>query len=242
MAALLLAGAAHAATPVPYTFLPAFNPAAFTDPARIDNPYLPLTPCMRLVYEGAQAGHQKEKRVDVSMATTMVAGVRCRDVTVGVSIDGDPASLTDECYAQDEAGNVWLMGQSGIGVLCPLWAGDPCPTGLPPVARWKAGVAGAVPLLAMQAHPRVGQTYSQKDPLTRRASVIFVWSLTASLHVPYGPWVGDLLVTWETAALNRGVPEARYYAPGVGLLKSQTQGGIQETMMLVSVDTTCQVP
>jgi hypothetical protein len=238
-AVVLLVGAAHAATLAPSTFPPAFGPKAFTDPTHIDNQYLPLTPCIRLVYEGVEAGHKKEKRLAVGSLPLMVAGVRCLDVTVGVSIDGKPTSVTEECYAQDDAGNVWLMSQGSFNTLCPLFVGFPCGPPLPPVAVWSAGVDGVVPVLTMAAQPRAGQIYFRRDPLTGKSNAIVVVSRTASIHVPYGDSVRDVLVTRETSLVNPGLPGYRYYAPGVGLLKSTAPGA---TMELVSVENYCQIP
>jgi hypothetical protein len=192
-----------------------------------------------LVYEGVEAGHITKQALAVDTVSFLVNGVPIVDVLVGVSVDGKPTSITEELYAQDDAGNVWLLSQGAHSILCPDMLGFPCTQPPPPVAVWWAGVKGVVPVLAMAAQPQVSHTYFRRDPLTGKPNGIAVISLTASVHVPYGARVGDVLVTRETSWVNPGIPGYRYYAPGVGLLKSTTAGGAME---LMSVDNWCQAP
>ncbi len=91
---------------------PDFSPANFVDPNEIGsmvppNPYWPLVPGTRWVYEGG------EERITVTVTdkTKFIEGVTCRVVNDVVEEDGEVIEDTDDWYAQDLAGNVWYCGE-----------------------------------------------------------------------------------------------------------------------------------
>lgn len=118
---------------------PAPDPADFV--AEVDNPWFPLPVGTTRRYVLEQDGETVGAvRVEV-LAGSSLAGLPTTQVRTRTRVDGADPSTVVRWYAQDEAGNVWLVGEDG-------WpsAGD----------AWRAGEAGAEAGLAMPAEPRVG--------------------------------------------------------------------------------------
>src|SRR4051794_31926787 len=95
--------AAAGGEPAPYR--PHIDPAAFT--TAVDNPYLPLRPGTRWVYEGRTDEGFQRKVVEVTHGTRDVMGVTCVVVRDTVTTDGKVTEDTVDWYAQDHDGNVW---------------------------------------------------------------------------------------------------------------------------------------
>ena len=87
------------------------NPADFT--TDIDNPYWPMKPGSRWVYRETDTDGTTEKVVvEVTDKTKKIAnGVEARVVRDTVTAGGKPVEVTDDWYAQDQAGNVWYLGE-----------------------------------------------------------------------------------------------------------------------------------
>ena len=83
---------------------------------------------------------------------------------------------------------------------------------------WMSGVNGAHFGLAMPGTPALKARYYQEDApgvAMDRAEVV---GLSGRLSTPAGVFK-DVLKVVETSPLERGAAEAKYYAPGVGLLQ-----------------------
>src|SRR5918996_1894935 len=81
----------------------------------IDNPYLPLKPGNRWVYEGTGDGGQTVRSVvEVTSATREVMGVECVVVRDRTAVDGQLVEDTFDWYAQDAEGNVWQFGENSL--------------------------------------------------------------------------------------------------------------------------------
>ena len=104
----------------------------------IDNRWLPLTPGSTWRYDvsddGATVGSIE---TEVLPDTAEIAGLVATQVQTTTSIDGVEERST-RFYAQDDAGNVWWVGEDSGPV------------------RWRAGVEGAEAGLAMPRFPRLG--------------------------------------------------------------------------------------
>ena len=85
---------------------------------------------------------------------------------------------------------------------------------------WEAGVNGAKPGLVMKAHPRVGDDYFREHApgVALDSAAVTTADTTLSDH---GRTYHHVLVTKETSALDPGVVEFKWYAPGVGLVLSR---------------------
>jgi hypothetical protein len=141
-----LAGCAGIGQPAPYDstginglVIPTPSPDAADFVAGVDNPWLPLEPQATWRYDVTDAGRSVGTiDAEVGTGTTEIAGLAATALVVTTTIDGDTEEET-RYYAQDEGGNVWLVGfESATG------------------PSWEAGQGGAEAGLAMPARPRLG--------------------------------------------------------------------------------------
>jgi len=201
--------------------LPDFGAAAFTDPTSIDNAFLPLEPEALFTYEGDTDEGLETIVTEVLTTTRVVQGVTCRIVHVQAFLDGVIEEDDFGWFAQDDAGNVWLMGEDASdyvydegGVLIDVDTS----------ASWEAGldVAGtgtlAQPGHAMPSAPAVGGSYAQvfyADVVEDRA-VVVASGVTVALE--NGTVYTGCIQTLEWDPLEPDGLDSKFYAPGVGLV------------------------
>ena len=127
-------------------------PADFVE--GVDNPWLALAPGTRWTYDVTEdAGTRGRIDVEVQDGTVPVAGLEATAVQTTTDLGGGTTSVATRLYAQDEAGNVWLVGSDTDD------------------ASWRAGEDGAEAGLAMPADPRLGDGWLSYDvPGLPRAS------------------------------------------------------------------------
>jgi hypothetical protein len=124
---------------------------------------------------------------------------------------------TFDWYAQDRAGNVWYLGED----TAEFREGKVTSR----AGSWEAGVDGALPGIAVPAHPRPGMRYRQEYAAGRAADNGAVLSTDEMADVPLGHFT-DLLLTKDTNALEPDVLEYKLYAKGVGpVLTLDVSGG-----------------
>ena len=141
-----LTGCAGIGQPAPYDstginglVIPTPTPDASDFVAGVDNPWLPLEPLATWRYDVTEAGREAGTiDAEVLGGTTEVAGLPATSLRLSTTIDGDTEDET-RFYAQDTAGNVWLVGVESS-------SGD----------AWRAGEGDAEAGLAMPADPRLG--------------------------------------------------------------------------------------
>jgi hypothetical protein len=201
------------------------DPAEFT--TEIDNPYWPMSPGSRWVYEETdkQGTVQKVVVTVTDQTKTIANGVEARVVHDVVSEDGEPVEVTDDWYAQDSAGNVWYLGEDTAeydnGKV---------------VSRegsFEAGVDGAEAGIAVPADPEVGLAYRQEYYAGQAEDRAKVLSVDAKASAPFGSFDGVL----QTEDVNPlGDPpqvEHKFYARDVGpvLVLGIAGGGGREELV-----------
>ncbi|NYE37324.1 hypothetical protein F4692_002457 [Nocardioides cavernae] len=144
--ALALSGCAGIGQPAPYDSpginglvipTPSADPADFVDV--VDNPWLALRPGATWRYDVVGSGGTIGSiEAEVLDRTSTVAGLPATAVRTDAEVDGETSEVT-RYYAQDDDGNVWLVGMDSS-------AG----------ASWRAGTDGAEAGLAMPGDPRLG--------------------------------------------------------------------------------------
>jgi hypothetical protein len=225
----LLAGAAAAAPSSPAAgtpYAPEIDPADFT--TRIDNRYWPLQPGTTFVYDGTSDGEKEHNEVAVTSQTKTSLGVRCVVVRDTVTVDGELTEDTLDWYAQDKTGNVWYFGEESKSYENGKVASTE--------GSWEAGIDGAQPGILMPADPKVGDEYRQEYYAGEAEDMAAVLKLGGSVTVPYGTF-DDVLVTKEWSPLEPDVVEHKTYAPGVGLILSESVQGEQERLELIDIQT-----
>jgi hypothetical protein len=200
--------------------------ARFTDPTRIDNSWLPLTPGTRFVYRGSAIveGEGRQARRVVTTVTDLakvIDGVRTLVVFENDYTAGQLSETELAFFAQDDVGNVWLLGEYPEEYEDGEFADAPF---------WIAGLRRARAGIAMLADPQVGAPdYAMgfappPADFRDRARVAMMGQQTC---VPVGCYE-DVLVTEE---FEQGVPRAfqlKYYAPSIGLVRVGWRGAEEE--------------
>ena len=195
-------------------YAPRIDPRQFS--ASITNPYLPLQPGNRWIYEGQTKDGLERKVVEVTDETRTVMGVLCVVVKDTVTLDGQLHEDTTDWFAQDLAGTVWNFGEQTR-----KRADDGSFT---PAGSWEAGVGGALPGVVMQARPAPGGPYRQEYLPGEAEDMARVLDVDESLQVPYGSYV-QVVVTRDWSPLEPGVAEHKHYAPGIGLIREEAVEG-----------------
>jgi hypothetical protein len=235
LAALIAAAALLLLLALPARAADGYAAARFSKPTTIDNPWQSLQPGMQFTYrgrtiEGTEAvGHRLVSTV--TDLTKVIDGVRTvvvwdRDFSAGELVEAEIAF-----FAQDDAGNVWELGEhpeayeNGKIVESPTW--------IQGIDRAQAGIS-------MKAAPRPGTpSYSlglgPAVGFTDRARVLKVGDRTC---IPSRCFSGVLLVD-EFNPDQPGKHQLKYYAPGVGNVRVGWSGANEdskETLVLVAME------
>lgn len=210
-----------------------FKPSNFSHPLRIDNKYFKLVPGTTQLFRARQPGEGCETiRTTVTHDTKEVAGITTRvvhDVAFeDPKCNGNLSKIEDtfDYYAQDDAGNVWYMGE--ISKDCEdgkctrndgSWiAGkDIFDTG----TKAKAGIQ-------MLANPKEGDSYFQERypghavDQARIAAAGVTVRLTRKNALP--PKVfNNCVKIKEFSTLEPDITAFKYYCPKVGfVLETET--------------------
>jgi hypothetical protein len=188
---------------------------------------MPLKPGTQYVYEGTailEGEKSRSARRVVSTVTDLgkvIAGVRTlvvweRDYTAGQLGETEIAF-----FAQDNAGNVWLLGEYPEEYENAKFVDAP---------TWITGQKGARAGIAMLANPRVGTPdYSQgfappPAEFNDRARVYKTGQRTCTPVDCYK----NVLVTEEFEPGVPGAYQLKYYAPGVGNVRVGWRGAKEE--------------
>jgi hypothetical protein len=212
-----------------------FDRNKFSSSTNINNQWLPLKPGIQYVFTGSTLeGKERVPRrlvVTVTDLTKVIDGVRTLVVWDLDENAGTIAETEIAFFAQDNDGNVWLMGEypeeyeNGKLVKAPAW-----------IHGRQAARAGIV----MQAEPRPGSpSYSQgwapAVEWTDRARVDQMGQMTCVPAACYQ----DVLVIAETSKKEGPKAEQlKYYARGVGNVRVGWRGKeekLQEKLELIEV-------
>ena len=202
--------------------LPAFDPAQFTPGTAITNPYFPVASGMESTFRADGKDEAGKSFIETGSSTgtgpgPTLAGVATTTMTDLAFEDGVLVERTLDFYAQDNAGNVWYMGEDVINYVYDD-AGKLTETNSK--SSWRAGVNGALPGYQMLADPAADAAYFQEfaeaDGALDQAMVLGVMD---ELTVPAGTYK-DVLMIYETSSLDPKLQEVKYYAPGVGLVRA----------------------
>jgi hypothetical protein len=184
--------------------------------AAIDNPLLPFTPGSKWVYESTGDGEVERIEVTVLDETRDVMGIAATVVRDTVTVDGELVEDTYDWYGQDEAGNVWYLGED----TAEYENGQVVST----AGAWESGVDGALPGIAMEASPQVGDSYRQEYYQGEAEDMAEVVRVGATEELAGGS-IDDLTVIKEWTPLSPEIVEEKYYAPAVGLVLETTVTG-----------------
>ena len=244
VAALLVAARpAAAATPQCPEFTP-YSQTVFSHSTQIDNPMLPLTPGIRTILDGTvndANGNPEPHRVSftVTDVTKVIQGVRSV-VVWDVDLNQSTGIVQESelsFWAQDDAGNVWNMGEYPEEFQDGNFAGAP--------STWLAGFDEAQPGVHMFPDPKVTSKWSLQGfaPRIDFEDCGRVNKLNQTICIPLSQpnnctTYTNVLVTEEKDAFDpaSGI-QTKAYAPGLGIIKIGAIGDpLGETLELVSRD------
>jgi hypothetical protein len=189
-----------------------FDPASFGAPTTVDNQWFPLVPGTQMTWQGhALDGKDKLERKVVFTVTDLVKEIDGVGTVVIWELDYTDGELEEaelSFFAQDDAGNVWHLGEypeeyeEGEIVKHPLWI---------------AGLQGALPGIHMPATPALdtpsyAQGWGPAVGWNDRGDTYAVGEHTCTDVDCYD----DVLVTKEFSRTEPGAFQLKYYAPGVG--------------------------
>lgn len=200
------------------------NPADFT--TEIDNPYFPLAPGSRWVYEETDLdGAEVEVEVVVTNETKQIAnGIEAVVVRDTATEGGEPVEVTDDWYAQDADGNVWYLGEDTAE-----YENGKVSTR---AGSFEAGVDGAQAGVAMPANPTDGMAYRQEYYASEAEDRAEVLSTDELAEVPFG-FFRDVLLTKDLVPTEPKVTELKLYAKGIGLVEAvDTAGGTERAELI----------
>jgi hypothetical protein len=198
-------------------FLPSFNAANFDlDSSISDNPFFPLVPGTRFVYEGKNSdGELESNKFFVTFGTKDILGVTTRVVRDTAYVDGVKVEDTFDWFAQDTEGNVWYLGEFVTNFEYDN-EGNLIETNNN--GSWQAGVNGALPGYIMEANSQIGDNYYQElAPNDRALDQALVFSKDESISIGLGNF-DNVLKILEATDIEPGILGAKNYASGIGLI------------------------
>lgn len=185
----------------------ALDPAHFT--ADIDNPYWPMKPGTRWTYREIDPGGDDLRVTVVATSDTrkIANGITARVVRDTVFRGDEIVEDTFDWYAQDDEGAIWYLGED----TAEFEHGEITSR----EGSFEAGVDGALPGILIPAAPVPGLSYRQEYYAGQAEDNGEVLSTHAMADAPTGHYT-DVLLTWDTDALEPDVAELKFYAPDVG--------------------------
>jgi len=178
----------------------------------IDNPYYPLIPGSKWVYEARlEDGSVERNEVEVLRETRDVNGVTATVIHDTVLEEGQLVEETYDWYAQDKDGNVWYLGEDVNNYVNGNLANH--------AGSWEWGVGGALPGILMWAAPsaHMNEAYHQEYLRGEAEDQGRVLSVTESVTVPFG-FLDNLVKTSDFSAIDPDLKENKFYANGIGLV------------------------
>ena len=198
----------------------------FHTPLLIDNPYWPLLPGTRVVYAEVSADGCIVNEVQVTSDSKndfagAYAGLTARVVLdrewTDEDCDGGRDVLlenTFDWYAQDDAGNIWYVGEDTSEYEYDD-AGNFL--GVTKEGSWQAGNNDAIAGLIMLAQPFAGASYQQEFQADVAEDFGRVIGTDRTVTTGLGSFDG-CVITKEWSPLSPGVVEHKYYCPNAGLV------------------------
>lgn len=212
--------------------VPALDAGRFVRPSAIDNPWMPLTPGTRLVYEGTAVeddGKKVPHRIVVTVTdlTKVIGGIRTAVTWDTDYNDGELVEAELAFYAQDSTGTVWYLGEYP----------EEYEDGKFVAARpWIHGFEGANAGIMMPAAPRLGtpsyaEGWGPAVEWTDRGQVDQMGQRTCVAAGCYD----SVLVIAETSSGEPDAQQLKYYARGTGNVRVGWRGAGEKTQEVLEL-------
>jgi hypothetical protein len=198
----------------------AFDPEQFSAPAEIDNQFLPLVPGTQLVLEGtANRGPGQLPHTVTFTVTDLVKVIEGVPSLVMWDVDENEGEVVEAelaFFAQDDAGNVWNLGEYPEEYEDGFFVGAP--------NTWIAGLADAEAGIHMLDYKDVGYTYLQgfapEIEFLDCARVDAEDAQECDIPALPGACYENVVVTHERSPFDPCCAiQTKSHAPGVGIVK-----------------------
>ena len=200
-----------------HAYLAKFRPADFHHPTVITNRYYPLVAGAIWRWKGEYRKLPYTQEDLVLKYTRQIDGVVTQPVLDQDLVKGRIIAGSIDCYAQDDQGNVWYLGEATVHYVNGNLTDH--------ADSWIAGKDGAQPGIFMPARPALREPRFQQEYAPNvAADVEHIVNISRSVCEPMRCYT-HVVQANETSVLNPGVLSAKYYAPGVGLIGEDTLAG-----------------
>jgi len=179
----------------------------------IDNPYLPLVPGAKWLYEARKKDGGLERiEIEILNDTRVVNGVTAVVLHDTVYVDNVVVEETFDWFAQDKGGNVWYLGEQVDNYENGVFVDH--------AGSWEWGIDGALPGVYMWADPsiHVDQAYYQEYYVGVAQDMGQILSVAESVDVPAGSFE-NVVQTHDFSSLDPNIQGLKFYAPGIGSIK-----------------------
>lgn len=207
--------------------------ACFDNPTQITNTHHPLVPGTTYTYEGEDAGGEaKRLTIEVLADTGEINDVETVMVKESSYADGELEEVAHSLYAQDNFGNVWLLGEQDIteyeyddeGNLAEAIEED----------GWAWGDDAALMGVVMLKEPKVGDRYPLEQEDGEIEEIAEVTAIDVAITTTAGATYSTVEVSISEIDDLEEILEKKYYAPGVGLVR-EVDIEDEEQLDLISV-------
>lgn len=185
-------------------------PPTFSHPREITNPYLPLASLKEDILQNEHERVERTAKPDVrktfQIGKQTVEALAVEDREYDAS--GGLTEATLDYFAQDDAGNVYYLGEDVDEYKNGKITGHS--------GAWLLGKDTQKPGVLMPAHPKAGDKFKSEDapPITwERDEVV---SVSETVTVPAGTYTNCLKIKEKA---SDGATEYKLYAPGVGCVQ-----------------------
>jgi hypothetical protein len=181
-----------------------------------------LTPGHTLILEGLDDGEQVRLVITVLDALKVIDGVITRVIEEREFIGGELFEVAKNYFVLDEeTQNLCYFGEDVDFYEGGRIVGH--------AGTWRSGVRGAMFGVLLPGRPSVGMTFQQESAPTAQ-DIGEIMSTTATVATPAGTFT-DVVVVRETTPLEPDAEDFKYYAPGIGLIQSNTLQLVSYTLV-----------
>jgi len=233
---MMFAGAVHADPTLPDWTAATFDASS----ANITNNNLAFSTNTLSIFEGEVEDGVERIEVLSTTQTKTILGVQTRVIQDIAYVDNVLVEVALDWYAQDTAGNVWYFGEDVTNYNYDEFGNF---TGTDTAGSWIADDATSFPGIQMFTSPSIGDEYYQEWAPGVAFDFAEVLSLTGSVDIDFGMFLGNVIVTGEGNTFDDPIPtivENKLYAPGTGLVLIQElddQGLVVYEVPLISQTT-----
>ncbi len=204
----------------------------FTNPTVVDNPLFPISNLHSAILLGNTEGHL------LKIETTLLPEPVIIEVD-GVAIealasqflayeDGRIHEVAIDWYAQDDAGNVWYLGEDVFnyedGVVADTHG------------TWMAGRDGAPAAMIMPTNPQGGEVFRPENIPGVLMEEVTIHEVGVTVDGPFGA-VDGAIIAEENHTLD-GVYEDKWFAPGYGEFFSGVGGNLEGMALAIPINAT----